>query len=963
MRASRWLLALVLGFVFAALAALDASGQSQGLVVRDGSLGSGPLAVEPGLDPLGRLATYLIVPELGEQREGNLFHSFASFSIGAGEVAAFTGPASVSNVIARVTGGDPSQIDGTLRSTITSADLWLLNPSGVVFGEGARLEVPGSFHASTGDYVSFGADGLERFHADPSRPNVLSTASPTAFGFLNESAAASLDVNGAELEVPDGETLELVAGELSLTGAELLAPNGHVSLEAQGEIALSDSLVDAGGDTPGSVSIRAGCIVVKEGSDVLAENTGDAEDAGGTINVAASKSVLVDDSLLSVSTHAAGDAGTIRVESPKVTFQNGPGLLDLTHPFRDPSDPRNQPHEVAVGAAAQTFGSGAGGTIEIDAGSLRVIDGATLAAGSVGSAATGPAGQILITADSVQLEGRAGITAGAWGSQGDGGLVEVHAGTLTLDGTDQYAFIDASINEDLPLPASYAGAPGTIEITAGSIAILNGGAIYNACFQCTSQLDGRPPDAGLTRIQANHMIVDGSNGYGAQSYVIAQNQGTEGDAARIEISVEGALELTNGGSIFDGVGPGASGSGGSITIDAGSLTVSGGAQITAGAARDSSGDAGSITIRAGTLLVEKKGVINTTTNGGGRAGTIDVIATDAILLSDAGGAPFDLNAPLTGIFSATVGGGDAGSVTLEAPAITIADGAIVASSTLFGGGNGGEVTLRGGRIRVGDGAFVDTTSAYSPGRDAGRVTLVASESIEVFGRHPADAAQPSRVASASLGSAGDAGAVTLHASQIVLRDGGRIATNAEAADGGNVTIQANELLYLDRGVITASVTGGAGGNITIDPDFVILRNGSRIEASAGAGTGGQIQITTDNFFAFRDSVVSATAGDPELSGTVEIHSPAVNLAGTLSALPDSLLDAASLMRERCAARRSGERAGSFSVRGAGGIPAEPDGWLRAPMLPEVAATGAAMAGLPALVARLPGALLVRGGCP
>src|SRR5262245_33472301 len=133
----------------AALSAVSAPARSPGRVVRDGSLGSGSLAVGPGQG-----ATYLITPEMGEQHGGNLFHSFERFGIGKHETATFTGPdpvdgpQSVSNVISRVTGGELSEIDGTLRSTIPGADVWLLNPSGVVFGEGATLDVQGSFHAA-----------------------------------------------------------------------------------------------------------------------------------------------------------------------------------------------------------------------------------------------------------------------------------------------------------------------------------------------------------------------------------------------------------------------------------------------------------------------------------------------------------------------------------------------------------------------------------------------------------------------------------------------------------------------------------------------------------------------------------------------------------------------------------------------------------------------------------------------
>ena len=112
--------ALLLGLV--GLAAPPVSAQSQGLVVRDGSLRKElPLEVAPGLDPIGQPATYLITPEMGEQHGGNLFHSFERFGIGRGETATFTGPdpidgpQSVSNVISRVTGGTRSEIDGTLR--------------------------------------------------------------------------------------------------------------------------------------------------------------------------------------------------------------------------------------------------------------------------------------------------------------------------------------------------------------------------------------------------------------------------------------------------------------------------------------------------------------------------------------------------------------------------------------------------------------------------------------------------------------------------------------------------------------------------------------------------------------------------------------------------------------------------------------------------------------------------------
>src|SRR6266404_7894895 len=132
--------------VLAALFGLASRAAAQGPIATDGSLGGVAVEVGPGTDSLGHAANYLIGADLGAVRGDNLFHSFARFGIPTNETATFEGPSNVKNVIARVTGGAASNIDGTLRSAMPLADVWLLNPSGIVFGPGATLEVPGSFH-------------------------------------------------------------------------------------------------------------------------------------------------------------------------------------------------------------------------------------------------------------------------------------------------------------------------------------------------------------------------------------------------------------------------------------------------------------------------------------------------------------------------------------------------------------------------------------------------------------------------------------------------------------------------------------------------------------------------------------------------------------------------------------------------------------------------------------------------
>ncbi|MEI6260437.1 MAG: filamentous hemagglutinin N-terminal domain-containing protein [Deltaproteobacteria bacterium] len=139
----------------------------------DGSLGPATTLTGPN---------YTIPPELGQQKGSNLFHSFGNFNVGEGENATFTGNAGITNVIGRVTGGNKSVINGLLACDITGANLWLLNPFGILFGSKASLNVNGSFHASTADYLQLSDGGV--FYTDPSKTSKLTIVAPSAFGFL-----------------------------------------------------------------------------------------------------------------------------------------------------------------------------------------------------------------------------------------------------------------------------------------------------------------------------------------------------------------------------------------------------------------------------------------------------------------------------------------------------------------------------------------------------------------------------------------------------------------------------------------------------------------------------------------------------------------------------------------------------------------------------------------------------------
>src|SRR5438067_1227368 len=143
----------------------------------------------------------------GHRPEGgpNLFHSFGSLSVGAGDIANFRNDTGIatSNIVGRVTGGATSNIFGTIQTTdFGSANLFLINPAGWVFGPSASLNVGGSFHVSTAHYLTL--DNGEQFIASDANQAPLRSAAPIAFGFLGPTSPIVVQ---AFLNVLEGQPL------------------------------------------------------------------------------------------------------------------------------------------------------------------------------------------------------------------------------------------------------------------------------------------------------------------------------------------------------------------------------------------------------------------------------------------------------------------------------------------------------------------------------------------------------------------------------------------------------------------------------------------------------------------------------------------------------------------------------------------------------------------------------------
>jgi filamentous hemagglutinin family protein len=207
---------LIPGVVLFALAvAALPPAQAQNIIEPDDTLGSETSVLVP-------LNNDIDLIQGGAQRGDNLFHSFETFSIGENGGAYFITPAGdVGNIFARITGADPSTISGGLGTRQfdgigfipSAADLVLINPNGIVFGENAVLDVGGSFTATTASGVQFGDAG--QFSAvAPEAPSSLLSIAPSAY-FFNSLQPGDI-VNRAGLGVPDGESLTLLGGRSQL---------------------------------------------------------------------------------------------------------------------------------------------------------------------------------------------------------------------------------------------------------------------------------------------------------------------------------------------------------------------------------------------------------------------------------------------------------------------------------------------------------------------------------------------------------------------------------------------------------------------------------------------------------------------------------------------------------------------------------------------------------------------------
>jgi filamentous hemagglutinin family protein len=513
----------------------------------------------------------------------NLFHSFNRFDVPDGGSANFLNNPTIANIFSRVTGGNPSVIQG-LISAQGNANLFLISPSGIIFGENAELNIGGSFIGTTASEIRFPGGG-EFSMTSPVNPlNPLLRVNPSAFLFnqIPSQPIKSIQVNQAIVSVPQSQSLVLLGGDVNLEGAILEAPDGRVELGglagvgtvglnidnnnfrlsfpesvARADVSVRNLTdVSVSGEGGGSIQIQ-GRRVIFDGSEIAVNTV--VSKSGGTLVVNASESVeLLGGSRLLTETTSSGTAGELRIETGRLIVQDGSQIsastsLESTGQggtlFVNAKDfiqlIGTSPQGLSSGLFTVTQGAGNAGELKIKTGQLIVQDGAQV---SANTRSQGRGGTLSVTADSVQLIGTSlqsvsGLFVGTIAT-GDAGNLEIETGQLIVQNG---ARISASTTSEST------GQGGSIIVKAGELNVLN-----NADITVSSQGTKK---AGDLEITARSIKLD------EKGKLIGQ--ANSGDGGNITLNLQDLLLLGQNSEVSTSAGTeGAGGNGGNITINA-----------------------------------------------------------------------------------------------------------------------------------------------------------------------------------------------------------------------------------------------------------------------------------------------------------------------------------------------------------------------------------------------------------
>ncbi len=769
-----------------------------------------------------------------------LFHSFDQFSIGSNQTAQFlntTPTLRTDNILSRVTSGSQSNIFGTIDTTsYPGANLFLMNPAGIVFGPSATLNVGGSVTFTTANYLRLADSNGSLFDKHTASTSLLTSASVAAFGFLGPNPPADIALQRSTLLVPTGQAISLIGGNITIESGKLAngsdlptlsTPSKQVriaSLASSGEL-LATTFTPAA-NIDGQTFQDLGTVTVSQ------QSTIDITGRGGTIHIRGGR-LVIDDSTLFANT------GTISLDATSIQITNHAQVITETL-TSDPAGPitLRARGNVTIDStnnvgSFSTEASGHSGNVTIDSrqGNISLAK-ATVFQDANGSGNTG-------TLTLLARQGAINLTDSSIASRASGtgtlGDIQIQAHDLHLRGRAKIG----GDNNGTSLKT-----PGNISVELdGQLSLADGSFINTEAFASAKSADLiiSSPTVLITGTDSSGKFHSGlhtdtiSSGNGGRLHLFTDNlELTNGGilSSKSSIGSEGKIPSGDGGIInvegyrvpgtlmtIDGLGSGifssaeGTGAAGDISLKASSITVQNSGTISA--STSGPGDAGNITISADSLTIASGGRVEASTSSTGTGGSIGITTTGDITVT---GLTAD-GQSRSGIFAKTLsGGGGSGSGSGSG-------GGGGSGGSVFKPGKAGEIALEAKTLFLNGGAQID--SSTTSGGPGGTISIKTVENITIAG-------SSTRLTSDASRGNGKGGSLTLLAKNITVRDNASItAATGGKGDAGDVSLTTlDQLLLQSGGTITTSTSGsGKGGTIVIQANQVTLEGqGTRISA-------------------------------------------------------------------------------------------------------------------------------------
>ena len=778
------------------------------------------------------------------QNGANLFHSFENFSVESNKTVRFIHNSGIENIINRVTGGSISNINGTIQTLIDvtknkgNANIFIINPNGIIFGANAKLDIGGSFFASTADSIKF-ADGSFYSALNPQETPLLTINVPLGLQFNNSNSgdivvqgngnnlffdentfATVRDNRPVGLQVQSGKTLALVGGNVNLEGGNLTAEQGRVelgSVQGQGLVTLNSTTsnsttsdwnldytqvsnfqdinltsaasIDASGNG-GEVQVIGRNISLVDGSAILSKTTGDS--IGGTLNIKATDTLEVlgfsfdlpfsTSILTDVDFGSSGDAGKIVIETKNLIVADGGQIT------------------------SSTSGKGNGGIVDVTAENIQLTFGGFFGPSGIFADAnfsTGNGGSIFVKTDNLLIEEGAAI-AGRTFSEGKAGNLDITAKDIQLVGT---AFVTnpSTLSTSSSSPT---GNGGNIKVKTDTLKIVDG-----AQIQASTPGSG---NAGTLDIQAKQIEISGASMVDASTIGLLSGifaiveEDSSGNGGFIGITTE-SLQLLDGGQIVTSAF--GSGNGGTLEIKSNDIAMAGFAIDSPSALFSDAdrGQGGNVNIETNNLSLIGGAQIAAFTSGQGEAGNLNIKAKEINL---DGFTAFGR----TGLFTtAVIGTGNGGRLSVETDKLTIRDGATISASN-----------------------FSSRNPNTNPGKGRAGDIEINARILELDSNNPQE---PASITASTF--AGGGGNITLNVNEISARNSSQITSETKGSgDGGNLNINSQNFNLSNSALVSTSSQGsGDAGTINIDGDKINIFSNSQISTdSIGSGEAGDIKI-------------------------------------------------------------------------------------------------------------------------